>query len=134
MGILDKIMFWKKDDFSSLGLGDDDDFSMGSAPETTPNFSQEPKKPLPGEMTGTSEMPPGMGSEEPKGYGMPKYEELQQQQQPQRRDMPNMYPQSNKDMEIISAKLDSIRASLESMNTRLANLERIARGEYEKRW
>ena len=32
-----------------------------------------------------------------------------------------------KDLEVISAKLDAIKALLESLNQRLANLERIAR-------
>ena len=122
MGILDKIMFWKKDEFSSLGLGDDD-FSMGAAP-----FKDEPKA-MPGELTGRSEGPPTMGAEEPK-FNVPKYEEVAA---PRRPEAPPMYSHS-KDMEIISAKLDSVRASLESINTRLASLERIARGEYEKRW
>lgn len=34
-----------------------------------------------------------------------------------------------KDLEVISAKLDSIRVTLEAMNNRLAALERIASGE-----
>ena len=34
----------------------------------------------------------------------------------------------NKDLEIISAKLDAIKATLESINHRIENLERIARG------
>lgn len=38
----------------------------------------------------------------------------------------------NRDMEVVSAKLDAIRAQLESLNSRVANIERIARGEHEK--
>ncbi len=34
-----------------------------------------------------------------------------------------------KDLEIISSKLDAIKASLESMNQRVANIERIAMSE-----
>ncbi|MBU0461856.1 MAG: hypothetical protein KJ574_04695 [Nanoarchaeota archaeon] len=37
----------------------------------------------------------------------------------------------SKDIEIISAKLDSLRATLDSINQRLANLERIAQGEQD---
>ncbi len=36
---------------------------------------------------------------------------------------------SGKDLEMINAKLDAIRAYLESINQRIANLERIAYGE-----
>ncbi len=39
---------------------------------------------------------------------------------------------TNKDFEIISAKLDSIRANLDAINQRLANLERVAYGEKDK--
>ncbi|MFQ5475337.1 MAG: hypothetical protein ACE5DM_05890 [Candidatus Nanoarchaeia archaeon] len=44
---------------------------------------------------------------------------------------PEQYQQNTvaKDIEIISAKLDSLRATLESINQRLANLERMAQGE-----
>ncbi len=36
-------------------------------------------------------------------------------------------------MEVISAKLDALRASLESVNQRLANLERAAYGDFEQK-
>jgi len=39
----------------------------------------------------------------------------------------------NAEMEIVSSKLESIKAMLESINQRLTNLERIASGEYEPR-
>lgn len=38
----------------------------------------------------------------------------------------------SKDLEILSAKLDALKALLESINQRLQNLERIAHGEYEQ--
>lgn len=129
MGMLDKLKFWKKDEFSSLGLGDDD-FGMKDTGEDN-MFGEEPRPSMQGDLNRMNERPaqmPPMEPEEPK-FEMPKYEEVQR---PVRQEMP-MYAQ-NKDMEIISAKLDYIRASLESINTRLANLERIARGEYERRW
>ena len=37
----------------------------------------------------------------------------------------------DKDLEIVSAKLDSIKAQLDSMNTRLKNLERMAMDEID---
>jgi len=55
------------------------------------------------------------------------------------REAPLRMEESNlmgKDLEIISSKLDAIKAQIESINQRLANLERIAEGEQstEKRW
>jgi len=45
---------------------------------------------------------------------------------------------TDKNLEVISSKLDALRAALESINQRLANLEAIARGEedqrYKRRW
>jgi len=41
-------------------------------------------------------------------------------------------PEYNKDLEIVSAKLDALKASLDSMNQRLANLEHIARESREQ--
>ena len=38
---------------------------------------------------------------------------------------------ASKNLEVISSKLDALRASLESVNQRLANIEAIARGEQE---
>ena len=38
---------------------------------------------------------------------------------------------NSKNLEVISSKLDALRASLESINQRLANIEAIARGEQE---
>jgi hypothetical protein len=46
--------------------------------------------------------------------------------------VPEMGAGIAKDLEIISAKLDTIRATLESVNHRLEALERIAKGEPER--
>ena len=40
---------------------------------------------------------------------------------------------TSKNIEVISSKIDALRANLESINQRLANLEAIARGEQDKR-
>lgn len=127
MGILGKIMFWKKkDDFSDLGLdqkrpfGNDalafgSDFSMGSA------LGQ----PGMGQSQGFSQQPsPSMGFPQP-AYPQPSYPGYQPRYEPQQ-DM------TSKNLEIISSKLDVLRASIESLNQRLANLEAIARGDEER--
>ena len=38
----------------------------------------------------------------------------------------------SKDIEVLSSKMDAIRASLDSLNQRLANIERLAYGEYDR--
>jgi hypothetical protein len=69
---------------------------------------------------------------------------VQQQTQPEPMQPPNYPPPAtqqsytqqpySKDMEIISAKLDSLRATLESINQRLATLERLAQGDSRKKY
>jgi hypothetical protein len=39
---------------------------------------------------------------------------------------------NSKNLEVISSKLDALRAALDAMNQRLANIEAIARGEQEE--
>ena len=129
MGILGKVMFWKKkDDFSDLGLdekrpfGNDNlafgnDFGMGTGlgqpgmGQSSQGFSQQPS--------------PGMGFSQP-AYPQPSYPGYQPSRYEPQQDM------ASKNLEIISSKLDALRASIESLNQRLANLEVIARGEEER--
>ncbi|MBD3249791.1 hypothetical protein GF336_07125 [Candidatus Woesearchaeota archaeon] len=122
MGLLDKIMFWKHDDEElpsaapplglekdNLGLGIDQQSAGAGAAPSIPQ-TQEFERP---------------------GVSTPS--QFQQQQYPQqqpRQQFQQQYPQqqvSSKDMELISAKLDALKSALDSMNQRLANLERIAR-------
>ena len=126
MGFLDKLTFWKKkDEFGDIGLGD-----------RGPGLGPDPAAPDLG--MGPS---PG-GTESPDlNLGLPQQPPMQQPsfQQPQ----PSLQPQfqqpsqqqgftAEKDFEIISSKLDALRAALDSINQRLANLEAIARGEEEQ--
>lgn len=129
MGFFNKLAFWKKkDDLGDLGkdLGLDKDFGL--------DFSTGPSPDL------------GMGIEMPPQAQQPlqKYPSFQQPQQqgfqansfqPQPVfQQPSMSSDSyiaSKNLEVISSKLDALRASLESMSQRLANIEAIARGEQE---
>lgn len=127
MGIFSKLAFWKKkDEFESIGLGEKArglghdlgaDLGLGATP---------------GGIEG------GYG-----GYGLPTQPMPQQPSYPQypqpsfQPQFQQPYPQqqgfaAEKDLEIISSKLDALRAALESINQRLANLEAIARGEEEQ--
>ena len=130
MGILDKVMFWrKKDDFSDLGLDNKqpfgnenlafgNDFGMGAGLGQT-GFGQG------NQGQGFNQQPsPGMGFSQP-AYPQPSYPSYQPPRYEPQQDM------TSKNLEIISSKLDALRASIESLNQRLANLEAIARGEEE---
>jgi|SRR3989338_10997804 len=126
MGILDKVMFWKKkDEFADVGLGDKENLAFGS------DFGAAPG-------TGLGQTPGGQGfGQYPQSQGypssqpsMPSYPSPQFQQQFQPPNYSNPQQDMNsKNLEIISSKLDALRASIESLNQRLANLEAIARGE-----
>lgn len=132
MGLLGKLAFWKKnDDFdfnkefgADLGLGKDPGMpgfdnnsglnfqnnqgfdNLQSSPQLEPSYSQPPGRPAPMRQPFAAPMAPS---------------------QPVERDY------SNDKFEVVSAKLDSIRYTLESINQRIANLERAAYGETEKR-
>ena len=148
MGFLDKLMFWKKDDFGDLSkdLNLGNDFSSG-------NFNDEFNNKygsdavLQGDQLGlqasSSGMPQDSWQNQPsQDYGMrsqnqqypssspraqhpgPGYEkpELVQEQQSQSFNVSNYTAQ--KEFEVVSAKLDALRAGLDAMNQRLATIER----------
>jgi len=134
MGFMDKLAFWKKkDEFGDIGLGDKGpDLGTGSAASDL----------------GLGPSPGGMESPADLNLGIPQQPPMQQPslqppqssfQQPQ----PSLQPQfqqpspqqgftAEKDFEVISSKLDALRAALDSINQRLANLEAIAKGEEEQ--
>jgi len=112
MGFLDKLKFWKRHE---------DEFEM---PES-----------LPGEKPGSDLGMPELGPM-PKEPQMPQMEEPEVAPAPHMRDyqpapMPTGTPTSAQ-LEIISSKLDAIKAILSALEQRIANLERSSR--YEKRW
>ena len=70
-----------------------------------------------------------LGLNLPQRQSMPEPERLESFQRPS-----YQYSQpSNKDLEIVSAKLDALKATLENINQRLAGLERVAYGENERK-
>jgi len=118
MSIFGKLTFWKKGEEGDTalpepaGLGDE----TGIPP---PNY---PPAPGPGEMSGPDTLPPPAAMPEPQipqPYQAPQPAAVQSQQ---------AYT-SSKDIEIISVKLDSLRAAVENLSQRIAAIERMARDE-----
>ncbi len=110
MSIFGKLMFWKKHD--ELGL-DSMGINSGEAPilpEAAPqqNWSQ-PVSPY--------------SQQQPSSF-------FPQQSSPQidAFQSSGSYAQS-KQLEVISAKLDALKAAIDSLNQRLANIERIQQGD-----
>jgi len=145
MSLMEKAMFWKKDDFSDLKL---DDSSLGAdlglPPDTTSQASSlTPAMSEPSHDFTSPSMSGGPGMEthsqpsmSPSAFSQPNI------QQPSYPDHGNGHDTSmssheayliNKNVELISSKLDAIRATMESMNMRLNNIERVALGEEDKR-
>ena len=121
MGFFGRLAFWKrKDDLDDLGkdIGMDKDLGLdmnaGPSPELgmglEPNQMQQPLQKYPSfqpsQSFQSSYQPPSMGT--------------------------NDSYIASKNFEVISSKLDALRASLDSINQRLANIESIARGEQEE--
>ena len=135
MGILGKLMFWKKkDEFEDIGLGERGNIpsmDLGLGPEigAGTEFGQDyGRYPSSGRQFGSQpsfqQASPQQSSFQP-SFGPPSYSQPQMQS--------SDYTTS-KNLEVISSKLDALRAAIDSINQRLANLEAIARGEEEQRY
>jgi hypothetical protein len=111
---LDSLKFWKKKE-----------------PEAAPEWSPVPPESFDVAPEGTEPMSPHIP-------------QMPMMQEPAMREMPPMMhesPQQNtgtattvsaRDVELILSRLDTIKAQLESLNTRMAHLERIAEGSQPK--
>ena len=105
MGILDLFKRHKEDDLSDLGLDEPKSYDFRSS-------GQDHSPQMPGPASGFNDQYNGQG------FGAP--------QNPQTGSRDQMVA---KELEIISSKLDSIRAMLESLNQRVGSLERVAYGD-----
>lgn len=146
MAILDKLMFWKKkDEFADMGLGDKDNLAFGDDFGAGLQNPGMPKTPgMPGSQFGLSQPQQGFGQDNygqgaDQGYGRypqsPAFSNPQPSFSPQFSQPRYDNPQgdiNSKNLEIISSKLDALRASIESLSQRLANIEAIARGEEDQ--
>ncbi|OIO63675.1 hypothetical protein COT48_01380 [Candidatus Woesearchaeota archaeon CG08_land_8_20_14_0_20_47_9] len=139
MGILDKLMFWKKGDDLGLDteLGLDE---KGMPRDNLSSFSdaarKQPSQPAPNqghypEASEAFNTQPAEGFERMQMQGFPPEGFQHAPSTPPNRGY-EQYVLS-KELEVISSKLDAIRATLENINQRIANLERIAYGEDDHR-
>lgn len=119
MSILDKIMFWKHDDLKSemdKGIGLD---KTDINPDANLGLDLPEHKEMP--------IPPQQDLNQPsQDMAQPShdmgFEGQKMQHYPQQ---PVMSP--NRDMELIAAKLDALKATLDGISHRLENIERMAR-------
>tara|TARA_Y100000310_G_C20613316_1_gene779191 strand:+ start:677 stop:1102 length:426 start_codon:yes stop_codon:yes gene_type:complete len=136
---MDKLMFWKKkDDFSDLGLGNKDPLGknpLGKNLAFGDDFGLGGQQPTGLGPTGVDQLSTGMQSPQAppqQSYPQPSFQPQQPQFQQPRYENPQQ-DMTAKNIELISSKLDALRASVESVNQRLANLEAVARGEEDHR-
>ena len=148
MGILDKVMFWKqKDTFDTGNLGlDHASGDPGMQHGTDPGLGRNDLG-LQGSDTG---MPHDSFGENPQAYGQSPQQPMQHQpsshhqpssgfQQYEKPTLVQHYDEgfgsqnysTKKEFEVLSAKLDALKAGIDAMNQRLATLERELR---HKRW
>ncbi|PIY59854.1 hypothetical protein COY95_04860 [Candidatus Woesearchaeota archaeon CG_4_10_14_0_8_um_filter_47_5] len=139
MSFLDKLTFWKKkdplSDFGGTGLAPMGGDRLGmdythntGIPGFTPTGTDSFSAGLPPMGSqGAQGMQPGFGS----GYG-------HFSQAPESISSMNSFDQQrmlNKDLEVISSKLDAIKSSLDNLNQRVESLERIAmQAQGGQRW
>lgn len=161
MGLFGKLAFWRKEpELPGLGeFGKESGFKgpggFGEAglgrPGAEPGAGGFEQLGLGEEPALGKEIEPGLPELEP-GYGggpgMPQAPGAPMQRQP-RRQMPQQQPYGapmqpvqpsptetvmSKDIQIVSSKIDALRASLDTINQRLANLERIASEGQKRKW
>jgi len=120
MAFFSKLAFWKKrDDIEDLGkdLGLDKELGLDMGTGPSPELGM------------------GLEQQQQPWQKYPSFQQPQQSFQPAPSLQQPSYQNDNyiasKNLEVISSKLDALRASLESVNQRLANIEAIARGEQE---
>ena len=161
MGLLGKLMFWKKEpELPSFGeVGKESGFKgpggfgeagFGKLGAGEPGAPEKGFELGLGKEPGLAEMEPGMPEIEP-GYGGGPGLPQQAVQQPMQRRQLQPWPQQqaygapmtpvqpapsdySKDIQILSSKLDALKASMDTINQRLANLERLATEAQKRRW
>jgi len=115
MGLMDKIKFWKKEEMP---------------PEEGPPEMTPPPMHAPAEQLG---MPPAAGITEPPHEVPPAFPQPEAFQHAAQATQPQM--SHNQEMQLISSKLDTIKAQLETVLQRLERLEKKEESSpYQQRW
>lgn len=130
MAFFSRLAFWKrKDDLDDLGkdLGLDRDLGLGMGPSPDLGMGMEAQGQQPFQKYPSFQQQPQSFQSQP-SFQPQNFQSQSFQQQPSYSNEDFM---TSKNLEVISSKLDALRASLESINQRLANIEAIARGEQE---
>lgn len=141
MSLLNKIMFWKKDEFNDDRLKPslDNDLFNGQTPTSPENISpQQGLSPTSLDMPSQFDMPqvdesrpmqmsPDLG----KGIGSISPQQNITTNNRENLDMNNKIDILSKDIEIISTKIDMLKASIEAINQKLNSME--TKGE-KYRW
>lgn len=133
MGVFDKLKFWKKEEpFPPLDLGKGGGLGMGAGlggefggmDQTAGLGGTESLGPFPSgsETTEPSITITGKGFESGTGLRASPLEEREGYARPRMTPAP-VQDMVSKDIEIVSAKLDSIRAGIESLSMRMSTLE-----------
>jgi hypothetical protein len=144
MSIMDKLMFWRKDDPLS-DLGGEFGASMGGGPGLgNDHMSQgftSPNDPLSAPMSegipDVSSYKGGGGFDDPMGNTNPRGFSQQPPQvtspfQQGYTEVPKNLPQGH-ELEIISAKLDAIKATMDALNQRMNSLEQLYSNQQQQR-
>jgi len=138
MGFLDKLAFWKRKETLPPGLQPAS--IPGGADLGLPGEAQLGLPPMggpaaPGQMP---DMPPAMPGAMPSAmepepaspaFAVPKLEPVQEQPRPM--GTPAM---GSKEIELVSLKLDQLKTTLDVINQRIANLEKIAEQAQHPKW
>lgn len=133
MALFDKLKFWKKEESSDL-----------SAPEfSRPEFAQPEQQGMPSNMDqmGLPRSVPGLNeppaetsspfAQPPQSFGQMQQPQFAQQQFGQQA----VQPSADQQLQLISSKLDTIKAQLETVLQRLDRLERKEDlSPYQQRW
>ena len=153
MGLMSKLMFWKKEpampsmgdfgkDFGAgemggpeLALPKETDLGLpgqqgmpGAEPGAMPPGGPAPGGP--GQMPGSPGQMPGAMPVGPSAtFAAPKLEEVPMQRAPQQPSMPSG---GSKDLELISVKIDQLRTSLDILNQRMMHIERLIESQKPK--
>jgi len=114
MGFFRKLKFWMKDE--DLGL--EDDLNIDPSTDMADQLGLEPGKGELLERTGESTVDQPLSLQKKSDF-----EEVPKQES---------FLSPNKDFELISSKLDTIKAELDAMNQRIQKIEKLAEKSSEK--